>query len=256
MAPIQVADSVYYVGTEGLSSFLFVSQGGHLLIDPTLDENVDHILQNVAELGFDPQDIEVVLTTHAHWDHVAGAARLTSETGAELWVSREDAPFVRAGRDFGFESDGYPPAQVSRELRDGEVVSLGSHSLRAMITAGHTPGCTTWTGVVHVRGEPRSFVLVCSLSVLDLYRLSGENPTYVGQAEDFCSSVAKLRSLDADILLSNHGGFFDLERKAAEAAAGNGSVFVDPGELTRFLDDAERRIDRGRERQGLRPCGG
>lgn len=252
--PVPVADDVYYVGSRGLSSFLFTSTDGHILVDPTLDENVPGILDRVRSLGFDPADIRVVLVTHAHWDHVGGLASLLAATGAELRVAEADAPFVEAGRDFGFESDGYAPARVDARLGDGETVRVGDAALTAVLTPGHTPGCTSWRGTVRVAGVERSFVLVCSLSVLD-YDLAGDDATYPGQGDDFCRSLARLEALDADVYLSNHPGFFGLADKAARARAGDAEAFVDPGGLAGFLGSARRAIDEAREGQGLPRCG-
>lgn len=253
--PVRVADDVYYVGSRGLSSFLFTSAEGHILVDPTVDENVPGILESVRSLGFDPADIRVVLVTHAHWDHVGGLASLLAATGAELRVSEADAPFVEAGRDFGFESDGYAAATVDALVGDGETVRVGDAALTAVVTPGHTPGCTSWRGTVRVAGVERSFVLVCSLSVLALYDLAGDNATYAGQADDFCRSLARLEALEADIFLSNHGGFFGLAGKAERARAGEAEAFVDPEGLPAFLVNARRAIDEARVGQGLAACG-
>lgn len=252
--PVPVADDVYYVGSRGLSSFLFTSTDGHVLVDPTLDENVPGILDRVRSLGFDPGDIRVVLVTHAHWDHVGGLASLLAATGAELRVAEADAPFVEEGRDFGFESEGYAPARVDARLVDGEIVRVGDVALTAVVTPGHTPGCTSWRGTVRVAGVERPFVLVCSLSVLD-YDLAGDDATYPGQGDDFCRSLARLQALEADVFLSNHGGFFGLAAKAERARAGDAEAFVDPEGLPGFLANARRAIDEARVGQGLARCG-
>ena len=43
----------------------------------------------------------------------------------------------------------FPPVRADRVLKDGDTVTLGNVTLTARLTAGHTPGCTTWiTSVV------------------------------------------------------------------------------------------------------------
>jgi len=254
--PVQIADNLFYVGSAGLSAFLLTSDDGHMLIDATLDENVPRVLDNIRSLGFEPRDIRVHLVTHAHFDHVAGAAQILRETGAELLVSELDATFLSAGRDFGFESDGYPPAQVTRTLAHLETVRLGDIAVTAHATPGHTPGCTSWSGTVTISGDPRRFVLVCSLSALSDYRLAGDDPTYSGQAADFCQSLGHLRSLESDIFLSNHGQFFGLEERAASRRAGDALAFVDSEAQGLFLDGAAVAIDRALTGQGLPTCSG
>ena len=252
--PVQIADDFYYVGSAGLSSFLLTSPEGHVLIDATLEENVPMILANIRALGFDPADIRLLLATHAHFDHVAGSAAMIAATGAEFRVSAADAGFVSRGEDFGFSSEGYPAARPDGMVLDGEPITVGGVTLTPLVTPGHTPGCTSWRGSVTVEGVQRSWLLVCSLSLLGDYRLTGEDETWPGLAADFCSSLQLLERQSADIFLSNHGVFFDLAAKAARVAGGDTEAFVDPTGLPEFLVDARARIDRGRLGQGLPAC--
>lgn len=252
--PVQIADHLFYVGSAGLSAFLLTSAEGHILIDAPMAENVPLVLENIRSLGFDPQDVRLHVVTHAHFDHVAGLAPLMAETGGELLVSEGDAEFVTAGSDFGFATAGYPPAAVARTVKHLEPVRLGHLELVPHLTPGHTPGCTSWSGTVTIDGEPHSFVLVCSLSVLGAYRLGGDDPTYPGQASDFCRSVAHLETLEPDIFLSNHSQFFGLTRKAQARRAGDVRAFVSTGEYERFLANAAAAIDRALARQGLDGC--
>lgn len=252
--PVQIADNLFYVGSAGLSAFLLTSDEGHVLIDAPLAENVPLLLRNIRTLGFDPRDIRLHVVTHAHFDHVAGLAELMAVTGGELVVSEGDSPFITEGRDFGFDSDGYPPAEVGRTLTHLEPVRLGDLELIPHVTPGHTPGCTSWSGTATIDGEPYRYVLVCSLSALDVYRLGGDDPTYTGQAVDFCRSVAHLESVEPDIFLSNHAQFFALADKAASRRSGDERAFVDRGEYRPYLEEAAEAIDRELERQGLGSC--
>lgn len=252
--PVAVADRLYYVGSAGLGAFLLTSDEGHILIDGTLEENVPALLDNVRSLGYDPGDIRIHLVTHAHYDHVGGSAAVVRATGADLLASEEDAPFLREGRDFGLDTEGYAAVEVTRTFGHLETVRLGDLALTAHVTPGHTPGCTNWTGTVMVDGQPRRFLLTCSLSALGAYRLAGDDPTWPGLAESFCTSLAYLEAQEADVFLANHGQFFGLEEKAAARRAGNAEAFVDPGGLDRFLEGAAAGIDRARERQGLPAC--
>lgn len=254
--PVRVADNLFYVGSAGLSVFLLTSDEGHVLIDAPLAENVPMVLQNIRMLGFDPQDIRLHLITHAHFDHVAGLADLVAVTGGEVAVSEGDAPFVESGRDFGFESTGYPPVGVSRILTHLEPITVGTIELVPHVTPGHTPGCTSWSGIVTLNGERQSYVLACSLSPLGVYRLGGEDPTYRGQAADFCGSVAHLETLAPDIFLANHGQFFGLAEKAVAGRDGDSWAFVNQGEHLGFLQDAAVRIDLQLQAQGLPACEG
>jgi len=251
LEPFRIADELYYVGTAGLAAYLFTTPTGHILIDVPLDENVERVLANIRALGFDPRDVRLLLASHAHFDHVGGLARVIEASGAELVLSEADAPFVANGRDFGLPGlAGYPPATPARTVRHLETVSLGGLTLTAHVTPGHTPGCTSWGGTVTIAGAARSFVSICSLSVLGNYRLVGDAPTYPGQGRDYCSSVAYLRTVEPDVFLAPHGSFFGLEEKRAALRAGDATAFVERERYRRFLADAERSIERALAEQG------
>jgi metallo-beta-lactamase class B len=247
--PFRIADGLYYVGTAGLASYLLTSDEGHILIDAPMRVNTQLVLSNIRRLGFEPDDIRTQLATHAHFDHVGGIASMLEVTGSDLVLSELDAALV---------ADGGGPRALSpyaRAYADGvighlEIVSVGERTLTAHLTSGHTRGCTSWSGEVEIDGDPLTFVLVCSLSVLPDYRLVGEDETYPGIARDFCNSIAHLRTLDPDIFLANHGGFMGLADKIRALDAGDERAFVDPERYASYLDRAEVAIERVLFEQG------
>jgi metallo-beta-lactamase class B len=249
--PFQIGAGLYYVGTAGLAAYLFTSDQGHILIDAPLDENVERVVANIRALGFDPADVDVQLASHAHFDHVGGLARMGAITGAELVLSEADASYVGQGRDSGLPGlAGYPPARADRTVGHLETVTLGPWRLTAHLTPGHTAGCTSWSGDVVIEGRSRSFLSVCSLSVLGSYRLVGPEATYPGQGRDYCRSVAHLRTLEPEVFLGPHGSFFGLEEKLAQRRAGNALAFVEGDRYRQYLDSAERAIERTLTEQG------
>jgi len=251
LAPFEIGEGLYYVGTAGLAAYLFTSEEGHILIDVPLDDNVDRIVTNIRTLGFDPSDVRIQLASHAHFDHVGGLARMGEVTGAELVLSEADGRYVAEGRDFGLEGlAGYPAARPDRTVRHLESVTLGPWRLTAHLTPGHTAGCTSWSGEVEIEGRPYAFVSVCSLSVLGSYRLVGPGATYEGQGRDYCRSVAHLRTLEPEVFLGPHGSFYGLEQKLAAREAGDRLAFVEREGYARYLDSAEASIERSLDEQG------
>jgi len=251
--PVRIADDLYYVGTAGLAAFLLVSDEGHILIDAPLAVNVPLILDNVRALGFDPSDIRVLVASHAHFDHVGGVAAMLEATGADLVLSEADAVFVREGRDFGLGEleEGYPPATPDRIVNHLSTVRVGDIELTAHLTPGHTPGCTTWSGEVRIEGDPHTFVTVCSLSVLAGYVITGDDATYPGQAHDYCRSVAHLESLDPDIFLAAHPGWFGFGPKRRARAAGDAAAFVERDRYREYLAAARAAIETRLEEEGV-----
>jgi metallo-beta-lactamase class B len=252
--PFQIVGNLYYVGHTGITAFLLTGPEGHVLIDGGYPENAPLIADSIARLGFDAEDVRVLLNSHAHPDHAGGLAELQRLTGAELWVSELDAPAIEAGgrgtadfwplRLLSYVGLGtYPPARVDRRFEDGAVVRLGPLSLTAHVTAGHTRGCTSWSFPVSSGDRELLAVNICSLKLLGFESLV-EPETYPGIRSDFESSFRTLRALPADIFLAPHPEWFSMHRKRREQSGADapGNAFVDPLGYRTFIDNAEARF--------------
>lgn len=244
--PFRIAGNLYYVGASDIASYLITTPAGHILLDGGYAETAPMIEANIRKLGFKVEDVKVLLNSQAHFDHAAGFAQLKRDSGANLDVMRGDAELVeRGGRgDFFFgDKYPYPPAKVDRVLHDGDTVSLGGTAMKAVLTAGHTRGCTTWTTVVHDAGRTLHVAFVCSQTVLNGYNLVN-NPQYPNQAQDYRDGFRKLRLLPCDIFLGAHGGFFDLEGKRAKLKADpKTNPFIDPRAYRNYVDMMERNFE-------------
>ena len=110
--------------------------GPALVIDP--GDDLDRILD-----GLGGRDVEAIVLTHCHFDHLGAAAGLVEATGAPLMAHAEDAPFVSTPQGtgsalFGFQG-GLAP-RPDRVLEDGDTVTAGTLSVEILSTPGHTPG--------------------------------------------------------------------------------------------------------------------
>src|SRR5262245_17182460 len=95
--PFRIIDNIYYVGTEGLASYLIVTPAGNILIDGALPDSVPLIEASIAKLGFKTSDIEILLNSHAHFDHSGGLAQLKKDSGAPLAAMRGDVSALEGG---------------------------------------------------------------------------------------------------------------------------------------------------------------
>ncbi len=200
------------------------------------------IQQSVEKLGFRFNDIKILLISHAHYDHDAGAARIKKLTGAKYMVMEDDVPVVESGgkKDFFYSHTPgmlYPPTKVDRVLHDGDTVTLGDTVLTAHLTPGHTKGCTTWTMKVNEGSKGYDVVIVGSANVNEGYKLVND-PEYPQMAHDFEKTFRVLHSLHCDVFLGAHGNYYDLESKYPRMA-GNTNPFIDPKGYQEFVDDRE-----------------
>jgi len=248
--PFRIIDNVYYVGVSGVTSFLITTPQGHILLDGGFPETAPRTEENIAALGFRIQDVKVLLNSHAHYDHCGGLAELKRLSRAQMVASRSDAEVLESGGRVSFEgwkNSGFPPVKVDRVIADGETVPLGDVTLTAVLTPGHTKGCTTWTMPVTDSGRTYHVVFYCSTTVPG-YQLVN-NPKYPQIVSDYERSFAKLRQLPCDVFLAPHGGFFHLDEKRARMGNGVANPFIDPAELRAFLAQSEQDFDRELKKQ-------
>ncbi|WP_167855095.1 subclass B3 metallo-beta-lactamase [Hymenobacter wooponensis] len=239
--PFRIAGNLYYVGTRDVTSFLLTGPQGHVLIDGGYPGTAPMILKSIATLGFNIKDVKILLNSHAHLDHAGGLAALQQASGAQLWVSEADADIISSGgvsaRNMapvnGLVYLGimrYPAPRIVHRFQDGAQISLGPIQLTAHVTAGHTPGCTTWAFPVRDGGRELLVVSVGSLSLPMPTSLF--NWRYDATLrQELERSYATLRRLPADIYLSSHARPFSLKRKFEERATA-------PDPVAPFLDRA------------------
>lgn len=243
----RIAGNLYYVGSEGLASYLIATPRGLILINSSLEVSVPLIRKSVESLGFHFSDIKILLISHAHNDHCAGSAEVIRLTGAKYYVMAGDVPVVESGGEADFQYGAeknmrYPPAHVDRVLHDGDTVSLGGTILTAHLTPGHTRGTTTWTLEEPYDGRMMHVVIVGSPNVNDGYKLVG-NKAYPQIASDYKRGFAVLEGLPCDIFLGAHGDYFGLTGKYARWKNGDRNAFVDPAGYKAYIADRERTFE-------------
>lgn len=244
VAPFALADKSWYIGTAALSAVLVKTPRGAVLVDGGLPQAAAMLLRRMRELGVQPADLKLILHSHAHIDHAGPLAELKRATGAHLLGSAESAVLLaRGGSDdiqFG-EGLTFPPAQVDRIVMDGETVELGGMHFTAHFTPGHTPGSTSWTWTDRRDGKPLRIAYVDSLSTPG-YRLVG-NPRYPRIVEDYRRSLAAVRALPCDLLLTPHPD------KSGWTPQDTARPQPRPATCKAYADEAERAFDAELARQ-------
>lgn len=205
VAPFQLAEHTWYIGTQGLAALLIRTPEGAVLIDGGLPQAADMLLRRMRELGVQPHDLKLILHSHAHGDHAGPIAAIKRATGARVVSNAESSLLLaRGGSDDIHYGDGilYPPVQADRLVMDGESVELGGLRFVAHYTPGHTPGSLSWTWDDVRNGKPVAIAYADSLSAPG-YRLL-DNPRYPRIAEDYRRGFAAVRALPCDMLVTPH----------------------------------------------------
>lgn len=127
--------------------------GRAAVIDPVLDfdpatahtttASADRVLHFVGEHRL---QVDWILETHAHADHLTAAAHLKRETGAKVAIGRgitrvQERFKALFGLEPGFATDG---RQFDMLLDDGDVLDIGDLQVRVIATPGHTDDSLTY----------------------------------------------------------------------------------------------------------------
>ena len=137
-----------------------------------------HVLvESLAEAGFTPDDIDVVVLSHLHFDHAGGLLAEWAEgqpprllfpnatfvVGRTHW-ERAVAPHARDRASFIAELPALLEASGRLELVDGEHCAALGDSVRFHFSDGHTPGLmlAEIVGPEVVDGQPHGGVVFCA----------------------------------------------------------------------------------------------
>ena len=226
----RVIGNLYAVGTYDLGVFLITSEGGHILINTALEDSATSIRDNMESLGFRLEDVKILLTMQAHWDHTAALAEIKQLAGAKMWATAGDAPVLEDG---GFSDPhfggrvSFRPVKVDRIIADGEVITLGSTRLTVIETPGHTAGSSSYS--MTVREDGRDFrVVIANMGTINRGKKLVVDPTYPGVAEDFAKTFRRQKAMEIDVWVAAHGSQYGLHDKYRPGQAYDPATFVDP----------------------------
>jgi glyoxylase-like metal-dependent hydrolase (beta-lactamase superfamily II) len=240
-----IPDLLYFLRFPIGHVYLWRDADGLTLIDAGAPGSAPIIADAIRGLGHRVGDVRRLVLTHAHVDHVGGAAEIASWGEASVLAHHADAPFIRGEKTVPpprladwerpiFEevkaqlpataTGGTAPVRVDRELDDGDVIDFGGGA-QVIGVPGHTPGsialylplpAVLFTGDLVARPpaarDPETPVIPGVFNV---------DPA---QAFD---SFVRLARLDADIACFGHGepvteGAAERMRAAAERLADSG----------------------------------
>jgi metallo-beta-lactamase class B len=239
--PFRLIGNIYYVGAKNIASYLVTTPQGNILIDTGTTEMTPVITANIEKLGFKVRDIKIMLSSHAHFDHIGGHAAMKKLTGARVMAIRQDAEALEAGKDLSpLGDEGWTPVKVDRVLKDGDTVTLGGATLRAVWAPGHTPGCTVWTTSVPDGGRSYSVAIFGCGGPNGGVRLVG-NQRFPTLVNDTMATFRKLKMLKPDIYVSGHPQMLFAGKIDRMKAGERPHPLLDPQSQAwvKMLDDAE-----------------
>jgi hydroxyacylglutathione hydrolase len=140
------------VGAIGENCFLVRREGSErmLVVDPGEEE--ERILAAVAASG---AEVEAILITHCHFDHIGAVAPVAAATGAPVYCPKIEVPLLTDIMAY-VPWDGFGPYESydpDETVAGGETLELAGLTLDVVFTPGHSPGHVTYV----VRDEEAIF---------------------------------------------------------------------------------------------------
>jgi glyoxylase-like metal-dependent hydrolase (beta-lactamase superfamily II) len=100
-------------------------------------------------------EVDAILLTHCHFDHIGAVAPVARDTGAPVYCPELETPLLSDIMAFvPFPGIGpYESYEADRTLKGGEELELAGLSIDVLATPGHSPGHLTYS----IRGEEALF---------------------------------------------------------------------------------------------------
>ena len=172
----------------------FINGKKRILIDPGHDQLFGHVKDHLSRLSLSPEDIDIVLVTHGHPDHIEGVKTFVN-TSTLIAISRMEMSFIKAVAPHYGEVLGVPNFEPDILLQEGDL-KIGDLTFQVIHTPGHSPGsiCVYW---------PEKKVLFTG----DVVFNQGVGRTDVpgGNGEELKESIRRISRLEVDHLLPGHG---------------------------------------------------
>ncbi len=213
--------------------------------------------RKLKHLGYNVDDIEVIIVTHPHFDHFGLAGEIARKSGAKIWATRDTADWLENFDDecreeeqfqiYSLERAGVPAdiidhvaeffqflkgfacvARVSRHLEMNEMIELDSGFFRVEHVPGHTPWCIMMVDA----GEKIAFsgdFLLKDISSNPLIQRPWKVPDGYRSLEAYASSLERVAQMDLRLILPGHGGLIKNPGKRITALLG-------------FINDRARQI--------------
>ena len=137
-------------------------------------------------------DLEYILLTHGHFDHIGGVKDVKASTNAKVVIAAEDELMLSSGKHSLAAFCGAKQNDTAADIivDDGDEIILGESKIRVMKTQGHTDGCVCY--VCDDKLFSGDTLFFCSCGRTDF-------PT--GSSAKMLNSLKKLAALDGDYIV-------------------------------------------------------
>ena len=182
-----------------VTSYIIESNKKIFLIDTALKHSSKTILEYIDSIGRNPEEIQGVINTHSHFDHIGGNLFFQEKYNPIFYAHHLEVPYIenielqhkeRPVGEMVHNVGG--PVSVDKTIDEGDVIFLEELAIQVFHTPGHSSGSIS----LYI---PADRVFICG----DVLPEEGTLPIYENVDKTF-SSLDKIKKIESlDILLSS-----------------------------------------------------
>ena len=182
-----------------VTSYIIESNKKIFLIDTALKHSPKTILEYIHSIGRNPEEIQGVINTHSHFDHIGGNLFFQEKYNPLFYAHVLEVPYIE---DIELQHKERPvgemiqnvrgPVSVNKTIDEGDSLFLEELEIKVFHTPGHSSGSIS----LYI---PADRVFICG----DVLPEEGTLPIYENVDKTF-SSLDKIKKIESlDILLSS-----------------------------------------------------
>jgi len=209
----------------GINTCYIIRNEGTIMIDGGPPNAINKFKKYLVEFGIDPKEIQLVVLTHADFDHMGSATAIREITGAKIAVHENDRAILEEGQ-FNFPPGvntwgkishailsplmhkAMIPSQKADIVLNAKEYPLNAYGIDGKII--HTPGHTA--GSVSVLLNNKDAFVGCMAHNIRLFTLRPNLPIYAWDIGMIKESWKILLGQGAKMIYPGHGKPFPVEK--------------------------------------------
>jgi hydroxyacylglutathione hydrolase len=211
VSALEIMDNLFFIERGYLNGNHFAYRSDKpVLIDTGYRTDFHETEKFISELGIQISDVDLIISTHCHCDHIGGNRIIQDRSGCDIALHPVGRYFVEMEDDWSTWSRYYSQEadffRCTRTLEEGDVATIGPHEFRIIHTPGHASD-----GISMYNQKEKVLFSSDALWEFDVPTLTIriEGSTAV---QSFKESLEKLAALDVEIVYPGHGKpFTDFE---------------------------------------------
>lgn len=245
--PHKVFGNLYFCGSRIASSHVVDTGDGLIMFDTGYGFCLYQLIDGMYRLGLNPYDLKIIFHTHGHIDHYGGTKALIEMTGAKTAIGALDAPSATGEADLSFAKElGMEYNEMFTPdilLSDGDCITVGNTTVKAMANPGHTIGAMSYFFNVTDGKETLRAGLQGGMGMNTLSREYLEKVGYpLSLREDYIKGMDRLKAEHVDIHIGNHLGDNHAPEKYERLMAGDERAFINPGDWAISMEEGKKRL--------------